>query len=523
MIQPIVKGTSIFAQMMNKMKIDSGTNSNEEDESAETHKIMPSEIFIPKKETMKRTYAPPSMKSLDDFEIPKRRVLYDNSLVSKIRNVVSTPPESDITERLEKLKVSDSTPTNDTKSKIHEENLEKLHKMSEEEILKEKENLLVSLDPKLIKFLKSREPKKSEPKISTKPMKIADLPELELLKSEGSENWLNFNVVESEKLEWMKDIRVQLEELEPGTEFEARFDWKGILLPFREKTIGTENPELFLHGEDPDRAGYTIQEFFRLARSNVLQQRTAAFSAINGILSIYNQGFYDNVLELPIAKIFFLLRFGLDDNTQSLLELTSKGLASLFYNEADEALLDVIFDSANGTKQPIPELYCKWSKNDEDDLEANQSAIEVDVQPEDASESDFIVAEKNLVDCLLRTNILSRIYYILEVVRPDNSTVISCIKILIQIARNGQDNAKRIILQHRLIDCLIENFLGDLELATTETTFYGHPQPLVIKLLRILAGYNLSLRSYLENKNLFVFIKGYVYSRKDLNVCWRFS
>lgn len=507
--------------MMNKMKIDSGSNSNEEDESVESHKMMPTEIFIPKKETMKRTYAPPSMKSLDDFEIPRRRVLYDNSLVSKIRNVVSTAPETDITKRLEKLKVSDPTPTDVTKSKIHEENLEKLHKMSEEEILKEKENLLVSLDPKLIKFLKSREPKKVEPKIPASPMKIADLPELELLKSEGSENWLNFNIIEPEKLEWMKDVRVKLEELEPGTEFEARFDWKGILLPFREKMIGTENPELFLHGEDPDRAGYTIQEFFRLARSNVLQQRTAAFSAINGILSIYNQGFYDNVLELPIAKIFFLLRFGLDDNTQSILELTTKGLASLFYNEADEALLDAIFDSATGTKQPIPEMYCKWSKTDEDNFAVNQSAIEVDVQPEDVSENDFIVAEKDLIECLLRTNILNRIYYILEVVRPDNSTVISCIKILIQIARSGQDNAMRIVVQPRLIDCLLENFLTDLELATEETIFYNHPQPLVIKLLRILAVYNLSLRTLLETKNFFMFIKGYVYSRKDLNVSRR--
>lgn len=62
----------------------------------------------------------------------------------------------------------------------------------------------------------------------------------------------------------------------------------------------------------------------------------AAFSSISGLLNIYNQGFYDAVLEVPISKIFFLLRFGLDDNTPAMLEIVSKALAFLFYNEADE-------------------------------------------------------------------------------------------------------------------------------------------------------------------------------------------
>lgn len=502
--QPIVKGKSIFAQMMKKTKNEPETSSNEE---------IIAESFI-------KSEHPPTMRSLDDFEIPVRRVLYDKSTVNKIKIDADT---SELTKRLESLNVSNPSPKIIKKSEIHEENVEKLKKMSETEILKEKENLLVSLDPKLIKFLKARKTKTVLPKIHPKTVKMIDLPELELLKSKGSENWLNFNIVETEKLEWMKDVRVKLEELEPGTEFEARFDWKGILLPFNEKTFDNEKRELFLHGEDPERAGYTVQEFFRLARSNVLQQRFAAFSAINGILSIYNQGFYDNVLELPIAKIFFLLRFGLDDNTPSLLEITTKGLATLFYNEADETLLDAIFDSSKGTKQPIPEMYSKWDKIDEDNFEVNQSAIKVKLRPEkkpedNEDESDFILAEKNLLECLLRTNILRRIYYILHVIRPDNSTVISCIKILIQIARSSQKNAKKIIGQPRLLDCLIENFLTELEVVTEDTQFYNRPQPLVIKLLRILAGYNLSLRLFLMNKDFFTYIKGYVYSRKDLNV-----
>lgn len=599
--------------MMNKMKIDTDTTSKDEpqliDGPSIVHKREPFEIFIPKKESppKKRSYPSGSKQSLDDAEIPSRRVLYDNSLATKIRNHVDKPVEIEITKRLEKLKVSDEPPKEIEKNEIHKENLEILKKMTETDILLEKQNLLVSMDPDIIKFLKARSTnKKVEPKIEPKSIKMIDLPELELLKSKGSENWLNFNVVETEKLEWMKDIKVKLEKLAPGTEFEARFDWNGILLPFSEKTPGEENPELFLHGEDPERAGYTIQEFFRLARSNVLQQRIAAFTAINGLLSIYNQGFYDNVSEIPISKIFFLLRFGLDENIISLLELTTKGLASLFYNEADEALLDAIFDSAEGTQQPIPEMYSqsnivdyeseieidnqldeiineKEEKNVKEEVNKEESAIKMDLQADDSQssskmdvqsdkitkeeeieiklesdlivaekivideesqsaiemedqtdeienekekqrriekerESDVIVAEKNLVECLLRTRILSRIYYILHVIRPDNSTVISCIKILIQIARSGQRNAKKIIRERNLINCLIENFLPDLKVHADFTLIYHHPQPLVIKLLRILASYSLSMRLYLEKKDVFCIIKGYVYSRRDLDV-----
>jgi len=87
-----------------------------------------------------------------------------------------------------------------------------------------------------------------------------------------------------------------------------------------------------------------------ISSSTVLQQRISAFGSIAGILSIYNQGFYDQVLTLPVSKIFFLLRFGLDDNTPAQLEVVSRALARLLYNETDEVLLDHICENA----------YCHW-------------------------------------------------------------------------------------------------------------------------------------------------------------------
>lgn len=71
-------------------------------------------------------------------------------------------------------------------------------------------------------------------------------------------------------------------------------------------------------------------------RSNIVQQRISAIGSVAGILNIYSQGFYDTVLELPISKIFFLLRYAFDDNIPAILEITSKALATLFYCESDE-------------------------------------------------------------------------------------------------------------------------------------------------------------------------------------------
>lgn len=48
--------------------------------------------------------------------------------------------------------------------------------------------------------------------------------------------------------------------------FLFRFDWKGVLLPYQIPTDVNADRELYLHGDDAARPGYTLQELFRLAR-----------------------------------------------------------------------------------------------------------------------------------------------------------------------------------------------------------------------------------------------------------------
>lgn len=241
---------------------------------------------------------------------------------------------------------------------IHTENSEYLQKMDENHILAEQKRLLSTMDPSLVKFLKDKRKATQKTQNSTpndidmdakKPKIEAMPPNLDVLADENSKKWVHFDVIEPSKLEWMRDLPNNMPDLKPGEQYEARFDWKGVLLPFKPADSDSTalSTELYLHGDDANRPGYTLQELFRLARSTVVQQRVSALKSVGGILSIYNQGYYDGIFELPISKVFFLLRYAFDDNTPSMLEESAKALSALFYNETDEVIISRYFSFSN--------------------------------------------------------------------------------------------------------------------------------------------------------------------------------
>lgn len=434
--------------------------------------------------------------------------------------------------------------------KISEENLRLLSGLSTEEILEEQARLLKSMDPKLIEFVRSKgkvcenppEAKRSSPlknQPATKPQLPTDIPALDFLKNEESKNWLHFDVLEPEKLEWTRNIEKTFANLKPGETYEARFDWKGFLLPYIDvdqnetsADLAKDDRELYLHGDDPHRPGYSLQELFRLARATVLQQRVAAINAIAGIINIYNQGYYDGILELPISKIFFFLRFALDENTPAIVEVTSRALAYLFYNDTDETLLDIACETRTGFKQPILDnRKASIAGTGQDDIEADlesslknltlaegrkmfESKVEDFVddseQPMDTV-NDFHLAEVNLVECLMRANILERISFIFTSMQPNDVTILSCVKILIRLARTSRESAMKILNQPNLIRQMIMEFLPSIE---------GHHEPhfIVLKLFRILSAYDKTFCIALNNLRVLEIVKNFIATRKDMNV-----
>lgn len=127
---------------------------------------------------------------------------------------------------------------------------------------------------------------------------------------------------------------------------------------------------------------------------------------------------------------------------------------------------------------------------------------------------------KNPVMCPLSTlsSTFSSIFtihrYILFVVRGDNSTVINCLKILIRLARTDKETAAKIFRDTELLPNCVSEFLPNAENISTKMQFYQRPQFIFLKLLRVIAAYELPVWE-LDIEGA---LKSYVYMKSNMSV-----
>ncbi|XP_052757685.1 uncharacterized protein LOC116412871 [Galleria mellonella] len=99
-------------------------------------------------------------------------------------------------------------------------------------------------------------------------------------------NWMHFDTIETDKLEWMKNIE-ENKTVQPDEPYVARFNFKGYLLPYT-MPCTEETRTLFHHGEESHRPGYSLSELFVLSQSEFPQQKAMALNTIAGILDYYS-------------------------------------------------------------------------------------------------------------------------------------------------------------------------------------------------------------------------------------------
>ncbi|CAG9558898.1 unnamed protein product [Danaus chrysippus] len=411
---------------------------------------------------------------------------------------------------------------------IHSENVNMLSKMTEEEILSEQHKLLSSLDPKLVDFIKSvRKPSNtnqiplgnqsqnqemdiSEPKQeqTSKVVQENDLVnndtlwESDVLSHPHINQWIHFNDLEKEKMEWMKGIE-ESKKIKPNEPFEARFDFKGYLLPYTMEYT-EETKTLFHHGEEPHRPGYSITELIELSRSTIIQQRVMALNTIAGLLEYYISGFYKDVIEVPLSKLFFVIRIAMDENKTILLQAALKAMRNLLYNRIDEACLDALLGFEEGSYQPC--------------LENNKSEIS-EIESEESELKDFHLAEIDLLSAVLRTDILQRLYYILECVRPSFDCVQYSLQILTRISRDSIEASQNIVNMEHLMNSIIQNFVPTTSVNFSfgpNIVYSGKPILSALKLIRILSLQNKDIGEILITKyNILEPLSEYIRSGVD--------
>ncbi|KAK9409721.1 RNA polymerase II-associated protein 1 [Crotalus adamanteus] len=430
---------------------------------------------------------------------------------------------------------------------IHKENLERLQSMSKEQILEEQKRLMAQLDPNLLVFLKSRNgtgtikegERKSEQERPTRLTEPQTLPESQpeaaetlkdifqlkantevepgtelLLRSEAplrtdaadgalpvkpQKEWVHMDNVEFEKLEWTKDLPpLRQNKIKKG--MQARFSLKGELIP-PDKEFPT-HLGLHHHGEEAERAGYSLQELFHLSRSHVTQQRTLALQVLGLIVQKAKAGEFasslkGNVLQVLFdAGFLFLLRFSLDDPVDNVMAATVHALHALLVSLDDEKYLDKAFAWYQGmTVYPlIP------NSEEEEELEEEGEGDELTPnkktpgkKSKDESKPDAEVARYDVVKGLLKTKILHRLRYILEVMQPVPLVVLQILDILIRIARHSTEACVQVLDCPRLVETIVREFLPTqwtpkpAEPGKLLVSLHRLPCPTAMKLIRVLA------------------------------------
>ncbi|NXA10836.1 RPAP1 protein, partial [Sapayoa aenigma] len=428
---------------------------------------------------------------------------------------------------------------------IHRENLEKLRSMSEEEILQEQTKLLSQLDSSLVAFLKSQrgnnESKKKELKVeqnrpeefveslpvaqhgvksslSTQKLSLEEsVRKEENMKVEITDDdlpvkprkeWIHMDNVEFEKLEWMKDLPPPRQK-KTKKGMQARFSLKGELIP-ADADLPT-HLGLHHHGEEAERAGYSLQELFHLSRSQVTQQRTLALQVLGHIVQKARSGEFasslkGSVLHLLLdAGFLFLLRFSLDDAVDNVMAASVGALRALLVSLDDEKYLDWTFSWYQGMAA-FPFVPSNEEEEEEEEEELNGTEKSQDKKLKDENKPDPDVARYDVVRGLLKTRIQHRLRYILEVVRPVPTVVLDILHILTHIARHSSEACSQLLDCPRLIETIVREFLPtqwDPQVAEPGfllTSLHGVACASAMKFMRVLASGGRNATARLLNK-----------------------
>ncbi|XP_068195704.1 RNA polymerase II-associated protein 1 isoform X2 [Antennarius striatus] len=419
--------------------------------------------------------------------------------------------------------------------RIHSENQAKLQRMSQSEILEEQQKLLSQLDPRLVEFVRSRkvqsvsssassckhpqgrsreggltlkavstESDSSVAPVSLKPQEAEmegeeeeeQLPPPLAMAGEDlpvkpQKEWVHMNKLEPQKLQWMRDLPAPRKK---GTKkaMQARFDFTGALIPPTEDL--PTHLGLHHHGEEPERAGYSLQELFILSRSQVIQQRSLALSTLANILSQARAGAYLSDLKGSVtstlldAGLLFLLRFALDDSVEGVMSAAVHALKTLLVCDSDEECLDCTFSWFRGVAS-FPLLPSVQEEEDVEDEGLPESMRETTKEKEERK-SDHDVARQDVVKGLLKMKLLPRLRYILEVVRPSPRVVQDVLEIMTRIARHSSSSATQVLDCPRLMEMVLSEFLPISWTAPSSPlspSVYGLPLASAMKMLRVLA------------------------------------
>ncbi|EZA59089.1 RNA polymerase II-associated protein [Ooceraea biroi] len=424
---------------------------------------------------------------------------------------------------------------------IHKENLEKLAKMSEREILEEKRILEETLDPKLIEFLKNKKKKLRKRSAErsndvsivsevTMDAEVSDNKEINLetdaasiltaeeatadmhvssnkkiklslndhddtsidsrndqlnipnspkkiLDESKQKGWLHMDAPEPEKLKWMEDLPEEKRN-EPTPNADYNARFDFNGLLLPYKDESLIDRGLHHHGEEPERPGYSLQELLHLSRSATQQQRCTALITMANIMEKTRKGWYDEAL-----------------NPSPLIALGQINILLLLRFSLDDSSVAVVTSALQALRAFLVSEVDEVCLDRLHEFEGYaQPTLMPQLEEKDTSDlKDHQLAQLDAVATLLRSDVLLRIRYILSEMHPPPIGVTCALEILIRLARHSHTTSLNISCTPLLLDTIVHNFMplsiDQLAMKDAINNVYGIPVITAVRLCRVLVMY----------------------------------
>ncbi|KAI8638168.1 hypothetical protein BD408DRAFT_352412 [Parasitella parasitica] len=423
-----------------------------------------------------------------------------------------------------------------------DDNDRRIQEMSLQELEAARHEIMNTLSPEsialLTKGLKSKK-KNSEPATAAK-KKVSFEPQIEHEQEiEDKEDLLHLKKqyfakvpMENDKLAWMDnrfltpEIRKQeaqrlkeLEELEEenkesgavSTEVEkvyrkVRFDLQGRII---DQSVDIPHHKgLHHHGDEPEKAGYTLAELFHLVRSQVPSQRSMVLTTIARIISLAKkaaatESVWNHVLAVFTGKehsAAIYLRSALDDRNLIVLVSAIKALAALVLDQSDwEGNLFSSTEEFNRFLGHVARPILPRGVTDIKQKGLNDKLTELVDRVRQTSgqpslqeqKNDAELAERDLVRGLVKMDLLARIRYLLasdssELIEYDAASVECLVRIVVRMAEAGQDVCES-IEEEELLEPIVRWGVANTQWPMTEDDNINYPSLAAVRLLTVLA------------------------------------
>lgn len=409
-------------------------------------------------------------------------------------------------------------------SDIHEANIDAINSMTSQEIMQKQQEIYENLPDSMLKFLKTRALERNQFKENNVPLppsnSTADVKGLQETVStihfdESNtkikpfiEEWVPPDMVELEKLSWISSV-----DEGSGTSTDKkksaismlRFDFKGFPIDSESKPDIPLSAGLHHHGDDPQKAGYTIQEILYLCRSTVPAQRVLNLQILGNIIkALRSRDFPSRKLGVEIEKwllhlnYLLYIRSALNDSHETVFMAALTSLAAFFdvnldnqHSGSEESSWDELLMTRMGTRsfaisrENTEAFKCQANgtrKKVSDDDEENRANNLVDV---------IEIMKNDCIKGLLSTNVILSLCLSLEKYSRVSDGRAHCeiiIRILIRFARHSLNCAIDIVNYRGLLNILSTRFICLVWPPAEKTD--SRPLPSALKLLRLLAQSN---------------------------------